>query len=60
MGTIHSFPQSKASAAWQRYAVLVRELRTRPSLVEDEGHLKARKAAYRRFLAAFNQEPQRG
>jgi hypothetical protein len=54
MGAIVSFPPRAASAEWQRYAGLVRELRTRPSLIEDETHLAARKAAYRRFLAAFN------
>lgn len=55
-GSVHSFPQSPASSAWSRYAALVRELRSRPSLVEDERHLAARKAAYRRFAVLFERE----
>jgi hypothetical protein len=53
MGTVHTLPQSAASVAWSRYAELARELRNNPRLIEDETHMARRKAAYRRFVAAF-------
>lgn len=55
MGSVVSFPQSPAQAAWQRYAALVRQIRARPMLAEDPEHYALRQEAYRRFCTAFDE-----